>query len=68
MSCLSIGPWHDTFAMHAHDRNDMGKMALALTAITSIVGDPCYTPERKIELIEKMFDRMALAALEAADG
>jgi hypothetical protein len=68
MSCLTIDVWHDTFKFHADDPGSAGQMASALARVTSIVGDPCYTPERKIILIEKMFDQMALKALEATDG
>ena len=68
MSCLTIGAWHEVFYQHSTMPGDVGQMATVLTQITSIVGDPCYTPMRKIELLERMFDDMALRALETNDG
>ena len=67
MTALTIDAWHQTFQVHAAMPGDAGEMAATLAHITAIVGD-CDTPERKIERIEKMFDQMALRALEAADG
>jgi len=67
MSCLTIDAWHEVFQQHAASPGDMGRMAETLAHITAIVGD-CDTPSSKLERIEKMFDQMALRALERADG
>ena len=67
MSCLTIDAWHQVFQQHAAKPGDAGELAATLATITAIVSD-CDTPLGKIERIEKMFDRMALRALERADG